>query len=81
MHAATLQSPRLRRLMAALSDREWHSTRDLISEAGICAVNSAVAELRANGVMIQCTRGSAILRTQPGEHLAWFYKLIGKEAT
>lgn len=30
------------------------TTRQIIREAGVCAVNSIVAELRANGIVITC---------------------------
>ena len=66
MHAATLdRSNRLQRLRAVLRDRKPHSTRDLVRRAHICAVNSAVAELRANGLNIACKR-------QGG---TWYYRL------
>ena len=53
MHAASLdRSDRLRRVFALLADgREW-STRDLVRAADVCAVNSIVSELRANGATI-----------------------------
>ena len=66
MHAATLaRSDRLKRLRAVLRDRRPHSTRDLARRARICAVNSAVSELRANGMNIACKRRGGI----------WFYQL------
>ena len=61
MHAAKLaRSPRLQSVRDALADGKWHSTRDIIRETGVCAVNSCVAELRANGVRIDCIQ-------QPGQ--------------
>jgi len=55
IHAARLsESPRLQRLAEVLADGEWRSTRDLFMQADICAVNSAVAELRANGIGVEC---------------------------
>ena len=55
LHAARLdRSPRLQRTLAALRDGEWHSTRDILRDAHICAVNSCIAELRANGYVITC---------------------------
>ena len=66
MHAATLdRSNRLQRLRAVLRDRKPHSTRDLVRRAHICAVNSAVAELRANGLNIACQRKGG----------TWYYRL------
>jgi hypothetical protein len=53
-------SPRLQRLMHLLSDCREHSTLDIIHGAGICAVNTAVAELRKNievyGINIICRK-------------------------
>ncbi|WP_235823534.1 hypothetical protein [Azohydromonas sediminis] len=39
-----------------LSDGRWYSTLDIIVGAGVCAVNSCVAELRENGIAIECRR-------------------------
>lgn len=61
IHAARMEnSPRLRRTLQVLSDCEWHSTLNLIQNAAICAVNSAISELRApvNGYQIECKRVS-----------------------
>lgn len=49
-------SPRLQRVAELLSDGRWYSTLDIIVGAGVCAVNSCVAELRANGLDIDCRR-------------------------
>lgn len=55
MHAARLMhSPRLLRVLAVLADGREHTTRDIIREAQVCAVNSCIAELRANGAGIVC---------------------------
>lgn len=56
MHHATLKSsPRLQRALRALQAANGEiSTMELIKEAGICAVNSVIAELRANGAEINC---------------------------
>lgn len=57
MHAARIeQSPRLQRVAELLSDGRWYSTLDIIVGAGVCAVNSCIAELRANGLDIECRR-------------------------
>lgn len=55
MHAARIaQSPRLQRALRALQARGgWMTTRQLIRAANICAVNSVIAELRANGAEIE----------------------------
>lgn len=69
MHAARLtRSERLRRVLAVLQDGEEHSTRDLIAAAHVCAVNSIVAELRANGATIGCERRGDV----------WYYRLAVK---
>lgn len=47
-HARIEKSPRLQRVAALLQDGRWHSTLDIVIGAGVCAVNSCVAELRAN---------------------------------
>jgi hypothetical protein len=61
-------SPRLQRLLAYLRDGETHSTLDIIKGANICAVNSAVDELRENGFDIICKRKGNI----------WEYRLLGE---
>jgi biotin operon repressor len=55
MHAARLEtSERLQRVLWLLLDGQWHSTRDVIRRAHVCSVNSCIAELRANGLDIEC---------------------------
>jgi hypothetical protein len=55
MNAADLKtSVRLQRVSEYLSDRQWHSTRDIIQNTGMCAINSIIAELRVNGLSIEC---------------------------
>lgn len=57
MHAARIEhSDRLRRVYALLRDGRPRTTLDIVREAGVCAVNSIVAELRANGVDVVCQR-------------------------
>lgn len=57
MNAARLdRSQRLQRVLSLLEDGRWHSTLDIVIGAGVCAVNSCVAELRANGLRIACRR-------------------------
>ena len=66
MHAARLdRSDRLRRVLDVLKDRKPHSTRTIAGEANVCAVNSIVAELRANGYKIECYRVGRL----------WYYRL------
>jgi hypothetical protein len=57
MNAAHLsRSDRLKRVKEFLSDYRPHSTLEIVSKAKVCAVNSIVAELRANGVPVKCQR-------------------------
>lgn len=57
MNAAKLsKSDRLMRVRNVLMDGMKHTTRDLIRKAKVCAVNSIIAELRANGMQIDCRR-------------------------
>ena len=57
MNAARLdKSKRLQRVFLLLQDRAWHTTRDIIENAYVCAVNSCIAELRANGLGVDCER-------------------------
>lgn len=69
MNQASIKtSPRLRRALAVL--REFPggvTTRQLIQRANVCAVNSIISELRANGVKVRCVfegrrNGSAVFR-------------------
>ena len=54
MHSAALSSPRLQRLLEALSDGRPHSTRNLVHSAEVMAVSATVAELREHGAVIHC---------------------------
>ncbi|MCX8016637.1 MAG: hypothetical protein N2690_01850 [Rhodocyclaceae bacterium] len=57
MRAARLErSARLQRVAELLADGRWYSTLDIIVGAGVCAVNSCIAELRQNGIPIECRR-------------------------
>jgi len=55
------RSSRLQRVHELLSDGAWYSTRDIIEQAHVAAVNSCIAELRANGFYIEgrCDRDMA----------------------
>ena len=70
-HASLRRSARLRRTLDVLERRQgqWLTTRDLILQAHICAVNSVIAELRANGCEIECEQ-----RLEDGER-RWAYRL------
>lgn len=57
MNAAQLtKSARLQRVRNVLMDGMKHTTLDLIEKAHVCAVNSIIAELRENGMQIDCQR-------------------------
>lgn len=63
MHSAKIeQSPRLMRVFRVLSDRKQHTTRDIMRKANVCAVNSCVAELRDNGIAVECHRTGSLWR-------------------
>ena len=63
MKAARLEnSARLRRVANLLADGREYSTLDIIICAGVCAVNSCIAELRDNGFVIHCRREGRIWR-------------------
>ncbi|MEZ5571200.1 MAG: hypothetical protein R3E64_04175 [Halioglobus sp.] len=70
MHAAQIhKSERLQRVDALLADGNPHSTMEIIEAANVCAVNSIVAELRANGRTISCQRVDDV----------WFYQMETKQ--
>ena len=74
MHAARLDtSPRLQRVLEFLSDRREHTTRDIVIGARVCAVNSCIAELRANGCGITCRQDMVEGRRY------WHYRLASRE--
>lgn len=66
MHNARIEkSQRLQRVIRLLADGREYSTREIIAHADVCAVNSVITELRANGKNISCRR----------EGHAWYYKM------
>ena len=70
IRAALLEnSPRLQRVAKFLSDGKPHSTREIIGECDVCAVNAIADELRdpQNGFDIDCER--------KGKY--WYYKMVG----
>ncbi len=68
MNAAPIEkSDRLRRVLAVLADGAERSTLEISAYARVCAVNSCVAELRANGFDIRCRRQGDV----------WRYRLVG----
>lgn len=67
MHSATIErSARLRRVDQLLADGNEHSTLDIVNKAQVCAVNSCIAELRANGRIINCRRVGDV----------WYYQRV-----
>ena len=74
MKAARLSSsPRLRRVLDFLWDLKEHTTRDIVVGAHVCAVNSCVAELRANGFSVSCRQETV------GGQRCWIYRLASRE--
>ena len=47
------KSERLQRVHLLLLDGAWHGTRAIMRDADVCAVNTVIAELRANGFAIR----------------------------
>jgi len=70
MHAATLSSSRLQRVLKLLADNKPHSTRDIMRRTHVCAISACIAELRHNGAEITCER-----QTINGKGI-FFYKMI-----
>ena len=52
-YAKIEESDRLRRVHQLLCDGGWHGTWDIMQSAEVCAVNTVMAELRANGFAIE----------------------------
>ena len=72
MHAAHIdRSERLQRVEALLSDGAEHSTLDIVTGARVCAVNSIISELRANGREILCRQTAG----NSGQRI-WLYRMI-----
>lgn len=59
IHAASLSSPRLRRVLKVLSDGHPRTTREIVRKAQVMAVSACVAELREHGAEIHCVRQAA----------------------
>ncbi len=72
MHAARLSSSsRLKRVHTLLADHKERSTVQIIQAAQVCAVNSIIAELRANGAEIVCRQW---VDPATGQRL-WLYQM------
>jgi hypothetical protein len=65
MRAAKLdRSARLQRVQELLNTGQEYSTMEIVLQANVMAVNSAIAELRENGMDIHCQRRGRY----------WYYK-------
>jgi hypothetical protein len=73
MHAATLTSARLQRVLAVLSDGQSHTTRDIVRKGRVMAVSACISELRVCGAEIDCVRVAI-----PGGHGWRFYYTMTK---
>uniref|UniRef100_C6E6T2 ArsR family transcriptional regulator n=1 Tax=Geobacter sp. (strain M21) TaxID=443144 RepID=C6E6T2_GEOSM len=62
-YARFIKSDRLQRLLLFMLDGKAHTTLEIIKGADICAVNSAVCELRRNGFACYC-----ISRSKPASY-------------
>ncbi len=72
MHASNLdRSSRLQRVRDLLLDGREHSTLEIVQGAHVCAVNSIISELRANGLEITCR-----VIVAPSGRRTWLYKLV-----
>lgn len=61
MHSANIErSKRLQRVDKLLADGKEYSTMEIMLNAHVCAVNSIISELRANGRAIVCRRAKDI---------------------
>lgn len=60
------KSERLQRVLKLLKDRKWHTTRTIIKQAHVCAVNSIASELRKNGHPVECKRVGDVWRYRLG---------------
>ena len=73
MHAARLShSDRLTRVHRLLADGRERSTLEIMRGAGVCAVNSCIAELRANGAVITCRQ----IHDPATDARLWLYRLV-----
>ena len=69
MNAAGLSSPRLRRVLAYLSDGRPHTTLEIVRKARVMAVSACVSELRQHGAEILCTQSFV------NEQRVWIYTM------
>ena len=73
MHAGKLEnSPRLQNVLAFLRKHTVATTLEIVQGCGVCAVNSIIAELRENGITIDCN-------AVKGQRGVYQYRLIEGE--
>ena len=70
-NALLSKSHRLQSVFNVLLDGKEHTTRDIIRKSGMCAINSIAAELRENGISIDCNRRGD----------KWFYRMTKKSVS
>lgn len=70
MHAATLSSLRLQRVLKLLADGRPHTTRDIARRTHVLAISAVVSELREHGAEIICERRMV------GAQWRFFYTMI-----
>lgn len=71
INAAALTSERLQRFLAVMRDGRWRTTRQIIEQARVCAVNAVVSELRVHGAVIECEQR----RRPAGRGRVWYYRM------
>lgn len=59
IHAASLTSPRLRKVLKVLADGQTLTTLDIVKRAQVLAVSACISELRVHGAVITCVRQAA----------------------
>lgn len=73
MHAARIEeSPRLNRVLEYLRFHGPSTTMEIMLGCQVCAVNSIIAELRANGYIVTC-------QAVKGKRGVYSYRLIEGE--
>lgn len=81
-YARFVKSKRLQRVLAYMLDGSVRTTLDIIKGADVCAVNSAICELRRNGFSIYCTsrcKPATYQLTDPEAARALMNQLLGME--
>ncbi len=71
IHAARLSSPRLQRVLQLMADGRRRSTRSIVRQAHVIAVNAIMTELRHHGAEISCVQEP----NPRGRGRVWFYQM------